>query len=47
VIGALGVVSKKFEGFMKECDDTIRLEVMQKTTLLGTIFEQETLWLSK
>ena len=36
VIGALGVISKRFEGFIKECDDTIRLEVMQKTALLGT-----------
>ena len=36
VIGALGVISRKFEGYIKECDDNIRLEVMQKTTLLGT-----------
>ena len=36
VIGALGVVSKKFEKYMTECDSNIRLEVMQKTTLLGT-----------
>ena len=36
VIGALGVVSKKFKGFIAECHENIRMEVMQKTALLGT-----------
>ena len=36
VIGALGMITKKFEGYIKECDDNIRIEVIQKTTLLGS-----------
>ena len=27
---------KKFEGYNKECDGNIRIEVIQKTTLLGS-----------
>ena len=36
VISALGMITKKFEGYIKECDDNIRIEVIQKTTLLGS-----------
>ena len=36
VIGALGMITKKFEGYIKECDDNIRIEVIQKTTLLAS-----------
>ena len=36
VIGALGVITKTFEGYISECDDNIRIEVIQKTALLGS-----------
>ena len=35
VIGALGAVSDLFEKYKGKCDVTIRLEVIQKTALLG------------
>ena len=36
VIGALGAESDMFEKYMGKLDVTIRLEVIQKTALLGT-----------
>ena len=36
MIGALGMITKKFEGYIKEYDDNIRIEEIQKTTLLGS-----------
>ena len=35
-IGALGAVSDMFEKYMGKLNVTIRLEVIQKATLLGT-----------
>ena len=36
VIGALGTVSDMFDQHMEKLGTTIRLEVIQKTALLGT-----------
>ena len=36
VIGALGVVSVNFKEYMKRIGVNVRLEVIQKTALLGT-----------
>ena len=36
VIGALGAVSDMFDKHMEKLSTTIRLEVIQKTALLGT-----------
>ena len=36
VIGALGVISDKFERYMKKLDVKIAMEIIQKTALLGT-----------
>ena len=36
VIGALGVISNKFERYMEKLDVKIAMEIIQKTALLGT-----------
>ena len=36
VIGALGVISDKFERYMEKLDVKIAMEIIQKTALLGT-----------
>ena len=36
VVGALGVISDKFERYIKKLDVKIAMEVIQKTALLGT-----------
>ena len=36
VIGALGAVSQRFTGYVNKVGANIRLEIMQKTALLGT-----------
>ena len=36
VVGALGVISDKFERYIKKLDVKIAIEVIQKTALLGT-----------
>ena len=36
VIGALGVISDKFERYMEKFDVKIATEIIQKTALLGT-----------
>ena len=36
VVGALGVISDKFEGYIKKLDAKIAMEIIQKTALLGT-----------
>ena len=36
VIGALGVISDKFERYMEKLDLKIAMEIIQKTALLGT-----------
>jgi hypothetical protein len=36
VVGALGAVSDKFEKHVEKIDKRIRMEVIQKTVLLGT-----------
>ena len=36
VIGALGVASVNFQEYMKRIGGNVRLEVIQKTALLGT-----------
>ena len=37
VIGALGTVSVNFKEYMKRIGVNVRLEVIQKTALLGTV----------
>ena len=37
VIGALGAVSVSFKEYMKQIGVNLRLEVIQKTALLGTV----------
>ena len=36
VVGALGVVSKRFDAWLEKLGITIRVELLQKTALLGT-----------
>ena len=36
VVGALGVVSKRFDAWLEKLGITIRMELLQKTALLGT-----------
>ena len=36
VVGALGVVSKRFDAWFEKLGITIRMELLQKTALLGT-----------
>ena len=36
VIGALGAVSQRFTGYVNKVGANIRLEIIQKTALLGT-----------
>ena len=36
VIGALGVISDKFERYMEKLEVKIAIEIIQKTALLGT-----------
>ena len=36
VLGALGAVSQRFAGFVNEVGTNIKLEIIQKTALLGT-----------
>ena len=36
VVGALGVVSKRFDVLLEKLGITIRMELLQKTDLLGT-----------
>ena len=36
VIGALGVISDKFERYMEKIDVKIAMAIIQKTALLGT-----------
>ena len=35
-VGALGVVSKRFDAWLEKLGITIRMELLQKTALLGT-----------
>ena len=36
VVGALGVVSKRLDAWLEKLGITIRMELLQKTALLGT-----------
>ena len=36
VVGALGVISDKFEKYIEKLDVNIEMEIIQKTALLGT-----------
>ena len=36
VIGALGAVSQRFAGYVRKVGTNIRLEIIQKTALLGS-----------
>ena len=43
VIGALGAVSVNFKEYMKRIGVNVRLEVIQKTSLLGTAHTKESI----